>query len=199
MDAPASLQITRPLEDATTDRLRLVRVSPADTDDLAAVFAEPAVWKFPFGRGMDAAWTAEFVARAVEHWQRFGFGLWTVRTRSDDAAIGYLGLSMPAFLAEAVPAERMPAVEIGWRLHPDYWGNGLATEGAGAALQGAFETLELTEVCSAPQSINPPSARVAERIGMRHERTMTLVATSARGPVDIDLYWITREHWLTNN
>jgi len=141
---------------------------------------------------MDEQWTAGFVDRAVDHWQQHGFGLWIARTLSNDETIGYLGLSMPPFLAEILPPARMPAVEIGWRLHPDHWGNGYATEGAHAALREAFETLQLREICSAPQSNNPRSARVAQRIGMHHERTVTLAPTTAREAVDVDLYWIAR-------
>jgi RimJ/RimL family protein N-acetyltransferase len=139
---------------------------------------------------------AQFVARSVEHWERFGFGLWVVRKLADQEVIGYLGLSMPRFLSELIPAERMPAVEVGWRVHPQHWGNGYATEGAVAALREAFETLEPREVCSVPQSINPRSARVAQRMGMEYERTTTLAATDERGSVDVDLYWITRRQWV---
>ena len=192
MDRPP---IAAPLGEVVTDRLRLARVVPGDAKELAPVFAERAVWQFPYGRGMDAEWTAGFVARAIRHWDRFGFGLWVVRTLVDQMVIGYLGLSMPAFLSELIPAARMPAVEVGWRLHPDQWGKGYATEGATAALQQAFETLELTEVCSAPQDINPASGRVAQRIGMNYERTATLPATDTLDSVEVDLYWISREAW----
>lgn len=189
------LDIAAPLGDVITERLSLARIVADDADALAPVFAERAVWEFPYGRGMSGEWTAQFVASAVEHWDRFGFGLWVVRTSDDGQTIGYLGLSMPAFLSELVGADRMPAVEIGWRLHPAHWGRGYATEGATAALREAFETLELGEVCSAPQTINPPSGRVARRIGMRYERTVTLAATEAREAVDVDVHWITRQEW----
>lgn len=187
--------IAASLADVVTERLQLARIAPDDAGLLTPVFAERAVWEFPFGRGMSADWTAEFVDQSIAHWDRFGFGLWVARTLADQKVIGYLGLSMPSFLAELIPAERMPAVEVGWRLHPDHWGNGYATEGAQAALRGAFETLQLNEVCSARQSINPPSARVAQRIGMEYERTATLAGTDARGAMDVDLYWITRTQW----
>jgi RimJ/RimL family protein N-acetyltransferase len=118
------------------------------------------------------------------------------RMTAQPTPIGYLGLSMPSFLADVVPPARMPAVEVGWRLHPAHWGRGLAGEGANAALRGAFETLALDEVCSVPQTTNPASSRVAERIGMRRERTATLAPTEARGAVDVDVYWINRREWL---
>ena len=178
-----------------TDRLQLDPITAADAEVLAPVFAEPAVWRYPYGRGMDAGWTRAFTARAAEHWERSGFGLWKVTTLAGGHVIGYLGLSMPSFLPELVPKDRMPAAEVGWRLHPGHWGVGYATEGALAALREAFEMLQLEEVCSAPQSTNAASIRVAERIGMSYERTATIAATAEREAVDVDLYWITRRRW----
>ncbi len=58
---------------------------------------------------------------------------------------------MPTFLPEV-----LPAVEVGWRLDPQVWGKGYATEGARAALQSGFEVLRLEEIVSLPQSENPP-------------------------------------------
>ena len=97
-------------------------------------------------------------------------------TDRPDDALGYLGLSVPTFLPEI-----LPAVEVGWRLRPDAWGQGLATEGAGAALDEAFTTLGLDEVCSVPQADNPASIRVAERLGMRLDRQVEIPANERRG------------------
>ena len=40
----------------------------------------------------------------------------------------------------------MPAVEIGWRLAADHWGQGYATEAARAVLAYGFERLALPEI-----------------------------------------------------
>jgi RimJ/RimL family protein N-acetyltransferase len=59
-------------------------------------------------------------------------------------------------------------VEIGWRLAPDYWGPGLATEGAQAMIGYGFKELALREiVCfTVPQNIR--SRRVMDKLGMTH-------------------------------
>ncbi|MBK6705069.1 MAG: GNAT family N-acetyltransferase [Caulobacteraceae bacterium] len=95
-------------------------------------------------------------------WEECGFGCWIAIEKSTQRVIGYVGISVPHFLPEI-----LPAVEVGWRFDPDIWGRGYATEGAAAALDEAFNTLGLDAVCSAPQSINPPSSRVCDRLGMR--------------------------------
>ncbi|MBO0730355.1 MAG: GNAT family N-acetyltransferase [Acidimicrobiaceae bacterium] len=115
----------------------------------------------PIRPGIYASRDAAFVASQVEHWDTLGFGLWTVFKRGSPVALGYLGLSVPTFCPEV-----SPAVEVGWRLDPEVWGKGYATEGARAALQAAFDVLHLEHVISLPQTENPPSIRVAEKIGM---------------------------------
>lgn len=179
-----------PLPDTTTDRLDLQRFRPGDEAVLARVFAKPEVWRFPYGRGFSREETVEFVAAQVAHWDACGFGCWLAREREGGRAVGYVGLSVPLFLPEV-----LPAVEVGWRFDPDVWGRGYASEGATAALDEAFATLGLDEVCSVPQSDNPPSVRVAERLGLRAVRTLTLPATDRRGAVEAVLFSVTAAEW----
>ena len=61
------------------------------------------------------------------------------------------------------------AVEIGWRLHPDFWGHGYATEAAGASLHFGFEEAGLKEIVAFATTLNTRSQAVMERIGMRRE------------------------------
>jgi RimJ/RimL family protein N-acetyltransferase len=58
-------------------------------------------------------------------------------------------------------------VEIGWRLDPSLWGQGLATEGARAALEAGLGELALDRVISVIHRDNVASQRVAEKIGLR--------------------------------
>jgi RimJ/RimL family protein N-acetyltransferase len=100
-------------------------------------------------------------ARISEHFERHGFGLWAVEAMGLADFIGFAGLSTPAFTAHFTPA-----VEIGWRLAFEYWGQGYATEAARAALGFAFSQLQLAEVVSFTVPANQRSRRVMERLGM---------------------------------
>lgn len=191
MSAPTGCpEIAAPLPDVETRRLILRRFQQADLDALAAVFEKPEMWRFPYGRGFTRAETAMFLEAQIAEWDACRLGCWIAAEKATDKVVGYVGLSVPHFLPEV-----LPAVEVGWRFDPDVWGRGLATEGAAAALHEAFETLKLARVCSAPQTINPPSSRVCKRLGMVLERTVTLAPTARREAVDVDLYWITVQAW----
>jgi RimJ/RimL family protein N-acetyltransferase len=101
------------------------------------------------------------VDRIESHFRAKGFGLYAAELRNDARFIGYVGLHTPTFEAHFTPC-----VEIGWRLASDVWGKGLATEGALAVVQHAFENLGLDQVVSFTVSANRRSIRVMEKIGM---------------------------------
>lgn len=187
----AAPKIAAPLGNNDTARLLLRRFESADLDALSVVFAKPEVWQFPYGRAFSRAETETFLKIQMREWEECGFGCWLAIEKATQRVIGYVGISVPHFLPEI-----LPAVEVGWRFDPDVWGRGYATEGAAAALDEAFNTLGLDAVCSAPQSINPPSSRVCDRLGMRLERVVKAAATPRREAVDVNLYWITKDEWL---
>jgi RimJ/RimL family protein N-acetyltransferase len=192
-DVPTAGQappILAPLGDVSTDRLTLRRFQPGDLDELCGVFAQPEVWRFPLGRSFTCDETESFLRTQMDHWSSWGFGLWVVRLRADDRVIGYVGLSVPTFLPEI-----LPAVEVGWRLEPAAWGNGYATEGATAALDEAFGTLGLDRVCCIPQRDNLASVRVAERLGLQLVREVDIPANPRRGAVRALLYEIDQRGW----
>ncbi|HVA60347.1 MAG TPA: GNAT family N-acetyltransferase, partial [Mycobacteriales bacterium] len=147
----------------TTERLSLRTWRSGDLDELAQVFADPQVWWFPLQRGYTRDETESFQWRQLAEWQRQGWGLWAVEYKGN--LIGYTGFALPTFLPEV-----MPVPEIGWRLHPSYWGRGIATEAANAALVQGFTVLGFNGVVSVCEPDNTASARVMERIGMTLDR-----------------------------
>ena len=184
--------IEAPLEDVETERLMLRRFVSADLDPLAQVFEKPEVWRFPYGHGFSREETADFLEAQIHEWDECGFGCWLALEKGSRRVIGYVGISVPKFLPEI-----LPAVEVGWRFDPDFWGQGFATEGARAALRESFDTLGLDEVCSVPQAGNPRSGLVCERLGMTLERTVSIPANSRRGALEAQLYKMTRTEWET--
>jgi ribosomal-protein-alanine N-acetyltransferase len=59
--------------------------------------------------------------------------------------------------------------ELGYELHPEYWGHGYATEAAWHMLAFAFQTLRLQRVWAQCLAENRASVRVLERLGIRQE------------------------------
>ena len=154
------------------------------------MFAKREVWEFPYGRAFTRDETSHFLESQMQEWDERGFGCWIAVLRENDQTIGYVGLSVPIFLPEV-----LPAVEVGWRFDPAYWGQGFASEGARAALREGFTTLGLSEICSLPQSSNPPSFKLCERVGMTFQRAIQCPATDRRGGVEARMYTMSRAEW----
>ena len=108
---------------------------------------------------------SDVLADAISsHLDEHGWGLWAVDIPEVTSFAGFIGLSRPRFEAHFTPC-----TEVGWRLDPEFWGHGYATEGAMAALRFGFDTLGFDEIVSFTTASNMPSRRVMERIGMTHD------------------------------
>ncbi|EGD43289.1 acetyltransferase, GNAT family [Nocardioidaceae bacterium Broad-1] len=64
------------------------------------------------------------------------------------------------------------SASLGYCLGEAAWGQGFATEAAGALLAWAFDTLDLNRVQAEADTRNAPSARVLEKLGFRLEGTL---------------------------
>jgi RimJ/RimL family protein N-acetyltransferase len=151
--------IAAPLGEVGTRRLSLRRLERHDLDELAAVFAEREVWQFEYGRGMTRSETEAFLDRQMKLWTECGFGGCAVRERAQPDLIGVVGLSVPLFSHEF-----LPAVTVGWRFAPTTWRRGYASEAATAVLDEAFTTMGLDRVGCVTNAENRRSIGVAERL-----------------------------------
>ena len=175
-------------EAIATERLALRAWRPADLPAFAALNADPRVMEyFPaaLSRGESDRMAAAIERRLLDQ----GWGLWAVEIPQVAAFIGFVGLN---------PAQETlgyPAVEVGWRLAAEHWGNGYAPEAAIAALAFGFGTLALDEIVSFTSVGNHRSRRVMEKIAMTRDHSRDFV--SPRYPPDSPqraqvLYRITR-------
>jgi len=91
-----------------------------------------------------------------------GWGFWCLEI--DGRCAGFTGLNVPTF-----DAPFMPAIEIGWRMLPRYWGRGYATEAARLALEYCFDVLKADEILAFTAPANARSRAVMQRLGMRRD------------------------------
>lgn len=153
----------KPVDRLETARLRLRRWQAGDREPFAALNADVEVMRhFPYPLSRDES--DRLVERIERHFTQHGFGLWALERRDTGQFIGFTGLSVPPFAAHFTPC-----VEIGWRLARDQWGQGYATEAAGAVMAHGFGALALPEIVSFSTVANLPSRRVMERLGMTHD------------------------------
>lgn len=154
----------RPDYPVRTARLDLRPFGPGDFDDLLAFRSRPDVARYLLTDPLDAAGVRDLLKRAATETELHEEGqrltLAAVR-RDTGAVIGDLVLMWRS-------AEHRMG-EIGYSLHPDHQGQGLAVEAGEALLRLGFEGLGLHRVIGRCDARNRPSARVLERLGMRRE------------------------------
>ncbi len=146
-----------------TPRLVLRQWRAGDIESFAALNADPEVMRF-FPAPMTREESDALAQRAERDIAERGWGLWAVEVEGSAPFIGFVGLAVPSF-----DAHFTPAVEVGWRLSREQWGNGYATEAARAATAFGFDELGLDEIVSFTSVVNKPSRRVMERLGMTHD------------------------------
>jgi len=143
-----------------TPRLLLRPFRDDDLDGLAALCADPVVMRH-FPETLDRSASERFAGRINTHFERHGFGPWSVEIKGVISYAGFVGLMVPAF-----DTHFTPCVEVGWRLARKFWGLGYATEAARAALAFGFGTVGCNEIVSMTVPANWRSRAVMERIGM---------------------------------
>jgi RimJ/RimL family protein N-acetyltransferase len=154
----------RAVPQIATKRLLLRAWRDPDRDAFAQMNADPRVSEFLLGP-ITRADSHEMVNRIHTCWRQRGYGLWAAERRDTGEFIGYVGLWPATF-----DAHFTPAVEVGWRLAPEHWGHGFATEGGRVALRYGFEDLGLEEIVSFTAVVNARSVRVMDRLGMQRDR-----------------------------
>jgi len=86
-------------------------------------------------------------------------------------------------------------LEIGWVVHPDFHGRGLATEGADVVLDLAFGRLAAHRVVAHLDARNAASAHLCERLGMRREATIVEEEYNDGEWQDTASYGMLRREW----
>ncbi|HEY3284577.1 MAG TPA: GNAT family N-acetyltransferase [Armatimonadota bacterium] len=146
-----------------TERLLLRPWREEDRPALRRLNADPRVMELMPAK-LSPEESDRFMDRMQAGLQERGYGLLAAELRDTGECLGLVGLAAPQFQAHFTPC-----VEVGWRLLPEFWGRGFATEGARACLQHAFGEVGLQEVVSFTVPHNLRSRRVMEKLGMSHQ------------------------------
>jgi RimJ/RimL family protein N-acetyltransferase len=173
-------------EPRETDRLRLRPLAMSDATALHPLQRDAEMMRYfggPYLREQTDTWLEWHVAM----WDQEGYSHWAAELKDDGTFVGWIGLTK-VWDSE----ELLPATEVGWFVDRQYWGNGLATEGARVSLAFGFEDLGLDRILARYDPENLASGAVMEKIGMRHLRDMPRA-----NPVGISRVYVIRSEEAT--
>ena len=154
-----------------TSRLICERVRDEHFGVLSRMLLDPHVWRWIWPQACPPTDQdlRESLKDKLEHWDKYGFGMWLLTDKVTGEAVGRGGLQW-TYVAG------LHEVEAGWAIVPERWGEGLATELALASAEAGFGPLGLREVVAFTLPENVASRRVMEKAGFAYERDIVHAA-----------------------
>jgi RimJ/RimL family protein N-acetyltransferase len=147
-------------------RTRRLVLRPPRPADAPAIFArwdhDPEVYRYMHRRpATTVEQTDRWIRGAVEQRRRGTTLTWALTRPEDDRPLGVVALTPDGHEAG-----------LGYVLARDAWGRGYATEAADAVVRAALALRGVSRVLARCDADNVASARVMEKVGMRHEGTL---------------------------
>lgn len=173
------------LHPTPTARLILRRWRDEDFPAFARMNADPRVMEY-FPAPLSLPESAAFFDRIRREFETEGFGLYALERRTDGELLGYTGLHRVTF-----DGPLYGRVEIGWRLRPEMWGNGYATEAARSCLRYAGLS-KIESIISFTALNNLRSQRVMQRLGMARLQEFDHPALPTGHPLQRHVLYIIR-------
>ena len=133
-----------------------------DRAEMQRLFRDPAVRG---GRNIPPDRVDRMAEASLRQWRVNGFGPWAAIEKTTGRWIGKIGLD------ELDDWPEPDKIEVGFELHEEWWGRGLATEGAVAALHFGFEQHGLERIISVTAAANGAARRVMEKVGLIYAGT----------------------------
>lgn len=147
----------------TTPRLLLRRLTPEDKSALCALLGNRETMRW-----YPRPWTPD----EIDLWLDRQFAMYPNGSGKFAVTISSTG----EFLGDCGPTwfevDNVQEIEIGYRLLPQHWGQGYATEAAAAVLAYTQNILNVPTPISLIRPGNLPSIRVAEKNKARLEKTV---------------------------
>ena len=137
----------------------------------------------PYPKGESLAW----IAGHAGEFERGEGAAFAVRRRQDETLVGCVGVKID---------RRHDRGEIGYWIGCPYWGQGYATEAAGACAAFAFDHFDLHKLVAVRDPANPASGKVLEKIGMTREGERRGQLKKAGVYLDTVEYGLLRETFL---
>ncbi|SDN63724.1 GNAT family N-acetyltransferase [Alkalicoccus daliensis] len=149
-----------------TPRLILRKVELSDLDDIYAFSSDPEVahhMTWSVNQSKEETYR-NYVEPVLRDYQTGESGDWVIVHMEDEKVIGAC-----SFVKWENSHEK---AEIGFVLHKDYWGQGIATEAVREIVRFGFETCRLHRIEGKCNSDNIGSEKVLRKAGFTYEGTL---------------------------
>ena len=157
-----------------TERLILRHFELSDAEAVLNYSVNPEVTRYT--GDADEVQTLDDAKHVITHiwhrdYEKFGYGRFALVEKESDLVIGFCGLKyLPDY----------DKTDLGYRMLPEYWGRGYATESSQAALDYGKNVLKLKEVVGLADVNNIASQKVLLKLGFSEVKEMTIEGILAK-------------------
>lgn len=170
-----------------TSRLKLIKVTEGDSDLIFLLTGNEKVMEF-LPNMLSYEETQQMVQKILHQYAEHGYCFWKVLLKPDDEFVGIAGLLHQEIDNEA-------ETEISYRMLPEHWNNGYATEAAKACKEYAENILEKNRLISLIHPQNHASIRVASKLGAKRAKSFVFIGEEH----DVYVYQPTKRDRLRGN
>ena len=147
-----------------TDRLIMRKILPSDCSDVYDYSYRPETSRYLlWSPHANLRYTKKYLSYVQTAYKNENFYDFALVDKESGKMIGTCGFTSFDL--------QNNAAEIGYVLHPEFWGKGLAREAVMRLMKFGFAELRLHRLSAKIMAGNSASKRVAEKCGMRHEAT----------------------------
>jgi [ribosomal protein S5]-alanine N-acetyltransferase len=145
-----------------TNRLILRPLGIDDVSNLFALDSNPEVMRFLGNHPIESIEQVYiYLENIMQQYTQNGIGRWAVIEKESDLFVGWAGLK---FNAAPINGQNF-IYDMGYRLKPEFWGKGYATECTVAWIEYAKDYLNLKELYSITHVENVASQNVLQKCG----------------------------------
>ncbi len=160
-----------------TPRLILREIVAEDVERMFLLDSNPAVMQYLGVKPVTTIKESEETIRKIrKQFQENGIGRWAIIEKESDLLIGWSGLKL---ITETVNGFNN-VYELGYRLMPEFWGKGYATESVKASLEYGFNDLDLNEIYAYADVQNVDSNKILkDKFGFEEQGTFIDILDNA--------------------
>ncbi len=173
----------------TTERLVLRQIQPTDAAAFFEVLSDANVVRYTSGEPHQSIeQTRELIRRLQAAYDKRESMRWAITLRGEERMIGSCCLWHFD--------EGFHRAEIGYELHPAFWGQGIASEAVSALLSYSFTELALHRIEADVDPENEASKRLLLKLGFTYEGTLRQRYFLQGSMVDESYFGLLRDEWL---
>lgn len=149
---------------AETPRFILREIEFTDVDGMFALDSNAEVHKYLGNKTVASKEeTIKIIESIRQQYLDFGIGRWAIIEKETNAFVGWSGLK---FVTDTINNQQN-YYDLGYRLLPKFWGQGIATESAIASIEFAFNQLNCSEIYGIADVDNAGSNKILKKVGLQ--------------------------------